>query len=90
MAFIQSCFIRKNTPELRKKLEELGYKPNRLMKQHPDIWCGISVFINSTYYGLGKTELENYTPKEHYEGKHFIDCGTNEKMFLELASLKSN
>ena len=25
--FIQPCFIRKNTPELRKKLEELGYKP---------------------------------------------------------------
>lgn len=23
--FTQSCFIRKNTPELRKKLEELGY-----------------------------------------------------------------
>ena len=25
MAFIQPCFIRKNTPELRKKLVELGY-----------------------------------------------------------------
>ena len=25
MSFIQPCFIRKNTPELRKKLEELGY-----------------------------------------------------------------
>ena len=23
--FTQSCFIRKNTPELRKKLEDLGY-----------------------------------------------------------------
>ena len=26
MGFIQPCFIKKNTPELRKKLEELGYK----------------------------------------------------------------
>ena len=26
MAFTQPCYIRKNTPELRKKLEELGYK----------------------------------------------------------------
>jgi hypothetical protein len=25
MAFTQPCFIRKNTPELKKKLEELGY-----------------------------------------------------------------
>ena len=26
MGFTTPCFIRKNTPELRKKLEELGYK----------------------------------------------------------------
>ena len=25
MAFTQPCFIKKNTPELRKKLKELGY-----------------------------------------------------------------
>lgn len=25
MGFATPCFIRKNTPELRKKLEELGY-----------------------------------------------------------------
>ena len=28
MAFKQPCFIRKNTLELRKKLEDLGYTPN--------------------------------------------------------------
>ena len=90
MAFIQPCFIRKNTPELRKKLEDLEYKPNRFLKQYPDIWSGIGAFINSTYYGLGKNELENYAPKEHYEGKHFIDCGTNEQLFLALASLRDD
>ena len=26
--FTTPCFIKKNTPELRKKLEELGYKYN--------------------------------------------------------------
>lgn len=26
MGFTTPCFIRKNTPELRKKLEELGYE----------------------------------------------------------------
>ena len=26
MGFTTPCFIRKNTPELRKKLEELGYR----------------------------------------------------------------
>ena len=28
MGFTTPCFIRKNTPELRKKLEILGYKLN--------------------------------------------------------------
>ena len=88
--FIQPCFIRKNTPELRKNLEELGYEPYRLIKQHPNIWHGISSFTNSTYYGLGKNELENYAPKEHYEGKHFVDCGTNEELFLALAALRDD
>ena len=90
MAFIQPCFIRKNTPELRKKLEELGYEPNWLMRKHPDVWHGISVFTNSTYYGLGENELENYAPKEHYEGKHFVDCGTNEELFLALAAMRDD
>lgn len=85
----QPCFIRKNTPELRKKLEELGYEPYRLIKKHPDVWHGISAF-NSTYYGLGINELENYAPKEHYEGKYFIDCGTNENLFIALASLRDD
>lgn len=31
MGFTTPCFIRKNTQELRKKLEELGYKPSRLI-----------------------------------------------------------
>ena len=28
MEFTQPCFIRKNTPELRKRLDELGYEAN--------------------------------------------------------------
>lgn len=90
MAFIQPCFIRKNTPELRKKLEKLGYEPNWHIKKYPDTWHGIGVFTNSIYYDLGKNELKNYTPKEHYEGKHFIDCGTNEELFLALAALRDD
>ena len=49
MTFIQPCFIRKNTPELRKKLEDLGYKPNRLLKQHLDIGTGLVHLTKNTY-----------------------------------------
>ena len=38
--FTQPCFIRKNTPELRKKLDELGYIPltmNLLLEKAPTL-----------------------------------------------------
>lgn len=38
MGFIQPCFIRKNTPELRKKLEELGYKMNLIYSPKEQIF----------------------------------------------------
>lgn len=31
MKFTHSCFIRRNTPDLRKKLEELGYKKQPML-----------------------------------------------------------
>ena len=40
MGFTTAAFIRKNTPELRKKLEELGYKCSSLIEDRP---CFISV-----------------------------------------------
>lgn len=33
--FTQPAFIRKNTPELRKKLENLGYKCSKIVFEHP-------------------------------------------------------
>lgn len=43
MAFIQPCFIRKNTPELRQKLEELGYESCHQMTIHPNVYRNIAV-----------------------------------------------
>lgn len=80
MAFTQSCFIRKNTPKLRKKLEEFGYKyggsdtkswgPNAL-------YC-----FDEKYYEVYPAKPSRY---------HWIeDCGTNEELFLALAALRDN
>lgn len=80
MGFTTAAFIRRNTPELRKKLEELGYY------MHPE--CidddrGNYLFVNKGYYlniPLGYLE----------ELSRSIDCGTNENLFLAIAALRDD
>ena len=85
MGFIQPCFIRKNTPELRKKLEELGYN------RYP-LWMADWSDDDSRYIYL-VTDVLYYTyPKEPTKpksGEH-INCGTNEELFLALAALRDD
>ena len=78
MAFTQPCFIRKNTPELRKKLEELGYNP------HPSYGDnGQYLHLNRGFY---HTNVVGYSE----EIERMIDCGTNEELFLALAALRDD
>ena len=78
MSFTTSCFIRKNTPELRKKLEELGYN------QHPSyVNNGQYLYLNRGFY---HTDVIGYSE----EIERMIDCGTNEELFLALAALRDD
>ena len=85
MAFTQPCFIRKNTPELRKKLEELGY--NRYPRWMAD-WSD----DDSRYTYLVADVLYYTYPKEPTKPKNgeYIDCGTNEELFLALSALRDD
>jgi hypothetical protein len=88
--FTQPCFIRKNTPELRKKLEELGYIPltmNLLLEKAPTLVAmefprGNPIF-NAVIY------IHEYVKMFQNEIK-FIDCGINENLFLAIASLRDD
>lgn len=76
---IQPCFIRKNTPELRKKLEALGYKD--IQEHHISVIEKCSFLqIYSGYYMYEKIEKDIFPDS--------VDCGVNEEEFLRLASLK--
>ena len=78
MAFIQPCFIRKNTPELRKKLEVLGYN------QHPSyIENEQYLYLNRGFYHI---DVIGYSE----EIERMIDCGDNEKLFFALAALRDD
>lgn len=80
--FTTPCFIRKNTPELRKKLEELGYGNRHLsMVTNVEEYPLLQAYRDGFYDGIIGDEcgLEFY-----------IDCGTNEELFLALAALRDD
>lgn len=96
MGFIQPCFIRKNTPEIRKSLEELGYSiinegtttldaHNYDGKgHHKSIEEGRAVITsNGDYYGV-IYDIDAVTKMGR------IDCGTNEDLFLAIAALRDD
>lgn len=99
MTFKQPCFIRKNTPELRKKLEELGYRICSCATWPNSVW--LDTFIHgkeTSVHGIGydiymeKTSIEEECQRFVEENKTSlrprIDCGTNEDLFLAIAALR--
>lgn len=94
--FTQPCFIRKNTPELRKKLESIGLK---LMNpddttldahnydgkgNHKKICEGNAIITyRSSHYGVIYC-IDDVTKKDR------IDCGKNEELFLAIAALRDD
>ena len=96
MGFTTPCFIRKNTPELRKKLEELRYK---LLNSgdttldahnydgkgsHKSIEEGRAIITSyGNLYGV-IYDIDTVTKKGR------IDCGTNEELFLAIAALRDD
>ena len=87
MGFIQPCFIRKNSPELRKKLEELGYEQNAYECFWEDDNRYIITTIDSQGYSYYTLCIKNSCLLEN---ELFIDCGTNEELFLALAALRDD
>lgn len=84
--FTTPCFIRKNTPELRKKLEELGYSletewsGTRTIKTYANGTCLQDMFFPECKWDV----------KDLFAPPNAIDCGTNEALFLALAALNDS
>ena len=96
MGFTTPCFIRKNTPELRKKLEELGYEilnsGNTTLDahnydgngSHKSIEEGRAIITSyGNLYGV-IYDIDTVTKRGR------IDCGTNEELFLAIAALRDD
>lgn len=87
MGFTTSCFIRKNTPELRKRLEALGYKP---LLSIEDGECLSTASNLENYHSIPATLFDDKDPYRTYDCAGRIDCGTNEDLFLALAALRDD
>lgn len=82
--FTQPCFIRKNTPELRKKLEELGYINTPSGRGE---WF---IPIEELKYLVTHPISGCYQGCNGYWYEDDFDCGTNEELFLALAALRDD
>jgi hypothetical protein len=81
--FIQSCFVRKNTKELREKIKNLGYKLNHGKAWGKYLACFRTPDTNEDVFVASPNwDLENMP-----NFKNAIDCGTNEELFLAIAAL---
>lgn len=89
MGFTTPCFIRKNTPELRKKLEELGYNhPTDVIED--ERFCIATSPVNCNYHIIIKGAFDDTNPHYTWNCAGRIDCGTNEELFLAIAALRDD
>ena len=77
--FTQKCFIRKNTTELVKRLEELGYKAS---------FSARNVYGEYLYAFDGTIVGEEYNAYDEKAG--FIYCKESEEFFIAIAALRDD
>lgn len=82
--FIQPCFIRKNTKELRNKIYNLKNRKGTFIWQRE----------SDTLLAVDKDSYRCYDNSEDTINKlinnGFIDCGIDEELFLALAALRDD
>lgn len=98
--FTTDCFIRKDTPELRQRLMDLGYSICPCCDFEGSVWLSI-LPINGTVHGVGFCDSTGLSPIDTQEKAlaqflydsekdGSIDCGDNEELFIALAALRDD
>lgn len=82
--FTQPCFIRKNTKELQNRVYRLGGRSGNCIWESE---FNTLLVVDKDNFRCYDDELDN---AEKLIEKGFIDCGTNEKLFLALAALRND
>lgn len=77
--FTTPCIIRKNTPELRQKLEKLGYT-NCIIEDEKYLFTSHGIFDC----------ISSCTAYEDMVRNGLVDCWDNEFLFLALAAMRDD
>ena len=84
--FHQSCFIRKNNFQLRLALHNLGYENAR----NDTIGDCIATATTTQHYNtISQYYVDSNDPRITWK-ENRIDCGTNEELFIAIASLRND
>lgn len=85
--FTHSCFIRKNSSELREKLYNLGYNITNI---NPNSECIATSYVNENAVGICEEQFDTNNPHRTWNCAGRIDCKDNENLFLAIASLRND
>ena len=77
--FTQKCFIRKNTPELVKNLEDIGYKALFSARN------GYGEYLYAFNGAIVGGEFNAYD-----KNAGFVDCNDSEELFLAISALRDD
>lgn len=87
MVFIKACFIRKNTPELRDKLKELGYEPSERVSNDNELCLATGMDKFTT---IKNETFDSCNPHTTWNCAGRIDCNYNEELFLAIAAIRND
>lgn len=91
MGFTTPAFIRRNTPELRNKLDELGYEPSRVIFDSEELCLATAVNNDyAKYTNITNEMFDSTNPHETWNCAGRIDCGINEDLFLAISALRDD
>lgn len=90
MGFTTPCFIRKNTQELRRGLEELGYSHGKPKYYADDDNKYDFIMCNNGIFFLLSQKNHVIRNGHPLKKRGSVDCGTNEELFLAIAALRDD
>jgi hypothetical protein len=85
--FIQSAFIRKNSPYLQEKLKEMGYKTD---STSVNTGCIATSSTHDSFVVIDESRFDSINPHVTWNNGNRIDCGNNEELFLAIAALRDD
>lgn len=82
--FTQKCFIRKNSNELHKKIHRLGDRGGKFVHDCTFLTLLVADIDHCRCYD------DEWDNDKWLIDNGYIDCGTNEELFLALAALRDD